>query len=69
MTQIFVDTNKGDFLFKEWEEESMKEYKDKILELTNSGYELVDENLDYLNQYEYYKNKDGHEIIVTILCC
>lgn len=67
--QIFIDNNKGDFIFREWDEEDMKNYEDKILELINNGYRLINEDCDYLNQYEYYKNKENHEIIVTILCC
>lgn len=67
--QIFIEDNKGNFIFREWDEEDMKKYKNKILELKNNGYELVNNDCDCLNQYEYYRNKARHELIVTILCC
>ena len=67
--QIFIEQNKGDFIFAEWIEEDMAKRKDKIKELEDNSYALDNVDLDYMNQYEIYKNKEGHEVVVTTLCC
>lgn len=68
MQQIFISQNKGDFLYAEWEQEDMQQYKLKREELLAEGYEFIDGWSDYLNEYEVY-SKDGKEIMLTILCC
>lgn len=67
--KIFIEQNKGDFIFAEWIEEDMENRKIKIKELEDNGYTLDNVDLDYMNWYEIFKNKEGHKIVVTTLCC
>lgn len=65
---IFIDRNKGDFIYHDWEEESLKEMNLKFKELQNLGYEEYNVEMDYMNTYYYYKNIQGDTITVTLLC-
>jgi len=65
---IFIDKNKGDFIYRDWEEESIKEMNLKFKELQDLGYEEFKVDMDYLNTYYSYKNNNGKTIIVTLLC-
>lgn len=65
---IFIDKNKGDYIYHDWEEESLKGMNLKFKELQDLGYEEYKIDMDYLNTYYYYKNKQGEKITVTLLC-
>ena len=66
--QIFIDRNKGDFIYHGWEEESIKEMNLKFKELQDLGYEEYKVDMDYLNMYYIFKNSQGKKIIITLLC-
>ena len=66
--QIFIDRNKGDFIYHDWEEESIKEMNLKFKELQDLGYEEYKVDMDYLNMYYIFKNSQGKKIIITLLC-
>lgn len=66
--QIFIDRNKGDFIYHDWEEESLKQMELKFKELEEQGYEEYDVQMDYLNTYYYYQNNKGERVLVTLLC-
>ena len=66
--QIFIDRNKGDHIYHDWEEESLKEMNLKFKELQDLGYEEYNVEMDYMNTYYYYKNIQGNTITVTLLC-
>lgn len=59
--------NKGDYFFREWEDDWSTKLKEMEEKLTNAGYSKEDEYSDFLNCYKVYK-KDGKEIVLTILC-
>lgn len=59
---------KGDFFYKQWNNEDLKQMEIKCKELKNLGYKLKVE-YDFLNAYYHYTNNNGDEIILTLLCC
>lgn len=65
---IFIDKNKGDYIYRDWEEESIKEMNLKFKELQDLGYEEYNVQMDYMNTFYYYKNDKDENIIVTLLC-
>ena len=65
---IFIDRNKGDYIYHDWEEESIKEMNLKFKELQDLGYEEYNVEIDYLNTYYFYKNSQGEKLIITLLC-
>jgi len=66
--QIFIERNKGDFIYHDWEEESLKEMNLKFKELKELGYEEYKVDMDYMNMYYVFKNSKGEKITVTLLC-
>lgn len=65
--QIFIDRNKGDFIYHDWEEESLKQMNLKFKELESLGFKECAVDMDYLNTYYYYKNDKDETILVTLL--
>ena len=65
---IFIDRNKGDYIYRDWEEESIKEMNLKFKELQDLGYEEYNVDMDYMNMYYIFKNSQGNIITVTLLC-
>jgi hypothetical protein len=65
---IFIDQNKGDYIYRDWEEESIKEMNLKFKELQDLGFEEYNVEIDYLNTYYYYRNNQGKQLTVTLLC-
>lgn len=65
---IFIERNKGDHIYHDWEEESIKEMNLKFKELQDLGYEEYKVDMDYLNMYYIFKNSQGKKIIITLLC-
>jgi hypothetical protein len=65
--QIFIDKNKGDFIYHDWEEESLKQMNLKFKELESLGFKEYKVDMDYLNTYYYYKNDKDEKILVTLL--
>lgn len=66
--QIFIDRNKGDFIYHDWEEESLKQMNLKFKELESLGFKEYNVEMDYLNTYYYYKNDKGEKVLITLLC-
>ena len=66
--KIFIERNKGDYIYHDWEDESLKEMSLKFKELQDLGYKCVNADMDYMNMYSYYKNDKGEKITVTLLC-
>lgn len=65
---IFIEENKGDFIYHDWEEESVKQMNNKFKELEEQGFKACDVQMDYLNTYYYYQNDIGEKVLVTLLC-
>lgn len=68
MRLIHVLVNKGDFIFRDWDERGYQAYKSKIKELEGEKYviELISD--DALNEYTQMRNMDTGDIkTVTLL--
>lgn len=65
---IFIDRTKGDYIYRDWEEESIKQMNLKFKELQDLGYEEYKVDMDYMNMYYIFKNSQGKQLIVTLLC-
>lgn len=63
-----VSMVKGDFLFAQWDENGVDNFREKESELLSEGFKKVDEYGDYLNLYAVY-NKNDKEITLTMMCC
>lgn len=61
---------KGDYLFREWEEDAWKKFCKQTHYLRVLGYRKIDQEGGGLNYYEYYRKKGKRKIImVTMMLC
>lgn len=58
---------KGDFIFAPWEDGALKKYNKCILELRKNSYRKINQDNDYLNFYEYYRQKGKKKIVVVTI--
>jgi hypothetical protein len=67
---MHISIVKGDFVFAAWEKGSSKKFRKKVHELRVQGYRKINQDCDFLNEYEYYRKKGSKKIItLTIMCC
>lgn len=59
---------KGDFIYKQWEPNSLKEMKKKQKQLKEQGFILEKVDEYWLNLY-YINTKDNEKVTITLLCC
>lgn len=66
---IHLNTVKGDYLFKAWDETAYEKMKNKVKELEALGYIFIGNEHDWLDTYYYYKNDKGETVTLTVMCC
>ena len=67
---LHILENKGDFLFRDWDETGLTDYKNKIKELKNIGYTIESITEDSLNEYTKLKNAKNNDIkTITLMRC
>lgn len=67
---MHINIIKGDLFFKQWEDEDLIKMESKLKELKTNGYKLITPlEYDFQNVYYHLVNKDGEEVVLTLLCC
>lgn len=67
---IHLNIVRGDFIFKEWEEDAWKKFQKQVHELRKQGFRKIDQeyamNGDY---FEYYRKKGNKKVITVTMMC
>lgn len=66
---MHINIVRGDFIFKEWEDDGWKKFGRQVQELREQGYRKIDQEHDFLNYYEYYRKKGKKEVITVTMMC